>query len=55
MQQIGPVETLDQALAAFETVGMPAKNRAVRTRREYRDDIRDLLTFLSARGITRLG
>ncbi len=38
MQEIGPVETLEQAIAAFETVGMPAKNFAARTRGDYAND-----------------
>lgn len=54
MQQIGKVETLEQAIAAFAAVGMPAKNLAVRTRREYANDLRFLAAFLAERGITRL-
>ncbi len=54
MQQIGAVETLEQAIAAYETVGMPAKNLAARTRHEYANDLRFLATFLAERGITRL-
>ncbi len=46
--------TLTQALARFETVGMPARNLALRTRREYTRDLRDLLTYLAHRGIRRL-
>ncbi len=38
------VETLSQALAQFETIGMPARNLAVRTRREYSRDLRDVIT-----------
>ena len=48
------VETLAQALGQFETIGMPARNLAFRTRREYAHDLRDLLSYLEHRGITRL-
>ena len=54
MQEIGPVETLAQAIAAFETVGMPAKNFAARTRGDYANDLRFLARYLAERGITRL-
>ncbi len=48
------VETLTQALAQFETIGMPARNLAARTRHEYARDLRDLVAYLEYRGITRL-
>jgi integrase/recombinase XerC len=48
------IETLEQGLAFFETVGMPARSLAARTRQEYRDDLTDLITFLNKRGITTL-
>ncbi len=48
------VETLAQALGQFETIGMPARNLAFRTRREYARDLRDVLGYLEHRGITRL-
>lgn len=54
VQEIGVVETLPQALVLFETVGMPARNLAVRTRQEYHNDITDLIVFLQGRGISRL-
>ena len=54
MQEIGRVETLEQAIAAFVTVGMPAKNFAARTRGDYANDLRFLAQFLAERGITRL-
>ena len=54
MQEIGQVETLEQAIAAYTTVGMPAKNLAERTRREYANDLRFLAAFLVEQGITRL-
>ncbi|CAA9342622.1 MAG: hypothetical protein AVDCRST_MAG93-6722 [uncultured Chloroflexia bacterium] len=48
------VETLAQALAQFETIGMPARNLATRTRREYVRDLRDVLSYLEHGGTTRL-
>ena len=48
------VETLAQALAQFETIGMPARNLAVRTRREYSRDLREVLSYLEQGGTTQL-
>ncbi len=48
------VETLAQALAQFETIGMPARNLATRTRREYARDLRDVLSYLEQGGSPRL-
>ncbi|MDP9316919.1 MAG: tyrosine-type recombinase/integrase [Chloroflexota bacterium] len=48
------VGTVTQALELFETVGMPARNLATRTRCEYARDLRDLLTYLECRGISHL-
>ncbi len=48
------VDTLAQALAQFETIGMPARNLATRTRREYARDLRDVITYLEHCGIARL-
>ena len=48
------VETLAQALAQFETIGMPARNLATRTRREYSRDLCELLSYLEQCGTTRL-
>ncbi len=48
------VGTLTHALALFESVGMPARNLAVRTRREYSRDLRDLLSYLEHDGTTLL-
>ncbi len=48
------VETLAEALVHFETIGMPARNLAARTRREYSRDLRDVLTTLEQGGTTRL-
>ncbi len=54
MEDRSIVETLAQALGQFETIGMPARNLAFRTRREYTRDLRDLLTYLEQRGTQRL-
>ena len=48
------VNTLTQALAQFETIGMPARNLATRTRHEYARDLRDLLSYLAQCGTMRL-
>ncbi len=47
-------KTLEQGLALFETVGMPARNLSVRTRREYRNDLAALVVFLAGQGITEI-
>ena len=38
--------TLDQGLAHYETIYMPARNLAAKTRVNYRNDIADLIAFL---------
>jgi integrase/recombinase XerC len=48
------IETLKQGLAFFDTIGMPARNLSARTRKEYQNDLTDLIEFLEDRGITRL-
>ena len=48
------IETLQQGLTFFETVGMPARDLAARTRQEYTNDLTDLIEFLAKRGITKL-
>jgi site-specific recombinase XerD len=48
------VETLAQALSQFETIGMPARNLAARTRREYSRDLREVLSYLEQGGTTWL-
>jgi site-specific recombinase XerD len=53
-RKAGGIETLDQAVALFEGVGMPARNLAARTRTEYANDLRDLGSFLADRGIARV-
>ena len=42
---------LREGLEAFATIFMPARNYSERTRREYHDDVADLVRFLEARGI----
>jgi len=54
LQELGPIDTVRQAVALFENVGMPARNLSSRTRTEYSNDLADLLSFLEARGITKL-
>lgn len=48
------VHSLEQGLALFTTVGMPAHHLALRTRTEYQHDLADLLAFLATRGVTTL-
>lgn len=47
--------TLQQALDQFRTIYMPSRNFAFRTRQEYSTDLADLLQFLRAIGIARVG
>jgi site-specific recombinase XerD len=54
LQEIGPVETLKQGVALFVTQGMSARNLSARTRREYQNDLNDVVEFLGKRGVTRL-
>ena len=48
------METLRQALALFERVGMPARNLSDRSRTEYSDDLLDLIHCLEQQGIIQL-
>jgi site-specific recombinase XerD len=50
----GEVRTLREALALFEAVGMAERKLAPRTRREYRNDLSDLLRFFQKRGVVEL-
>src|SRR4051794_34582113 len=43
-------ETLKEAQALFETVGMPTCNLAFRPDREYSHDLLDLLSYLTREG-----
>ena len=47
--------TLQQALEQFQTIYLPSRNFAIRTRQEYSNDLADLLRFLRAIGITGVG
>jgi integrase/recombinase XerD len=53
--EMGEVRTLREALALFEAVGMGERKLSPRTRREYRNDLTDLLRFLEKRGVVELG
>src|SRR3712207_3171126 len=48
------ITTLDQAVALFARDGMPARNLAAHTRKNYLADLTDLVQFLAGRGVTRL-
>jgi site-specific recombinase XerD len=54
MEKNGKVKTLQQGLTLFETVGMPARDLAARTRQEYANDLTDLIASLEKQGITKL-
>ena len=47
--------TFQQALEEFETVYLPARNYAPRTRKEYANDLGELIKFLEQIGISRVG
>jgi integrase/recombinase XerD len=46
---------LQQALDEFKTVYLPARNYAFRARKEYANDLRELVEFLEKIGISRVG
>lgn len=46
--------TLQEALEAYQTVYMPSRNLAPRTRREYLNDLHDLTSFLEKSGLKRI-
>lgn len=46
---------LQQALDEFKTVYLPARNYAFRTRKEYANDLGELVEFLNQNGISRAG
>jgi len=48
------VDTLAQAVELFARDGMPARNLAAHTRKNYRADLTDLVQFLTNRGVTRI-
>lgn len=45
--QVGEVKTLQQALALYDSVGMPARNYSPATREHYKSDLQLLLEFLA--------
>lgn len=47
--------TFRQALEEFKTIYLPARNYASRTRKEYANDLGELVTFLEQIGIGRVG
>jgi site-specific recombinase XerD len=46
---------LQQALDEFKTIYLPARNYAFRTRKEYANDLRELVEFIEKMGIIRVG
>src|SRR5258707_366379 len=49
-----PIESLDQAVEAFELIYMPSRNFSARSRIEYKNDLTQLVSFLKACGISRV-
>ena len=47
-----PDLTLREALEAYQTVQMPSRNLSERTRREYSNDLKDLVGYLEELGLT---
>jgi integrase/recombinase XerD len=50
----GRIETLQQAIDLFVRDGMPARNLAAHTRKNYLHDLTDLQQFLQHRGVTHI-
>ncbi len=48
------ITTLDQAVELFARDGMPARNLAAHTRKNYLLDLTDLVQFLAGRRVTRI-
>ena len=48
------IDTMQQAVALFARDGMPARNLAAHTRKNYLHDLTDLVQFLTNRRVTRL-
>src|SRR3712207_6755299 len=48
------ITTLDQAVELFARDGMPARNLATHTRKNYLLDLTNFVQFLTKRGITRI-
>lgn len=53
MEENSTPVTLEQGLADFVDIFMPARNFSVRTREEYTRDLKGLIAFLSGQGIER--
>ncbi|MDQ5852502.1 MAG: site-specific integrase, partial [Chloroflexota bacterium] len=48
------IDTLEQAIQLFARDGMPARNLAAHTRKNYLHDLTDLVQFLTDKGVTQL-
>ena len=48
------IDTLEQAVQLFARDGMPARNLAAHTRKNYLHDLTDLRHFLTDRAVTHL-
>ncbi len=48
------IETMQQAVELFARDGMPARNLAAHTRKNYLADLTDLVQFLAGRRVTRI-
>src|SRR3712207_4526021 len=48
------ITTLAQSVELFARDGMPARNLAAHTRKNYLLDLTDLVQFLTNRGVTRI-
>ena len=53
-EEIGAIETLEQAFSLYKRLGLRLSAKAQRTRVEYENDLAGLLSFLAANGITKV-
>ena len=53
-EQMGDIETLEQAFLLYKKLGMAISAKAQRTRIEYENDLAGLLSFLTTNGITKV-
>jgi site-specific recombinase XerD len=51
IQDKASIQTLEEGLAFFVSIGMPARNLSEETREVYQADLEDLIDFLKRRGI----
>jgi site-specific recombinase XerD len=51
IQDKASIQTLEEGLAFFVSIGMPARNLSEETRGVYQADLEDLIDFLKRRGI----